>query len=122
GARRRRRSRRKFAQPRPAHLAYSAHPSRSPAMLTPTQFEALLDRHGSDLSKWPHAERDQAKQLLQVDTAAKTLLDQHQELATLLDSVPRVSPSANLRRAVAEVPLQRQTKQSALLRAVQWLL
>jgi hypothetical protein len=90
--------------------------------MTLTQFEALLDRHGGDLSKWPSAERDDAAELLRIDAAAQTLLTQHQQLAALLDAVPRISASPHLRRAIAEVPLQTQAAPSVLARVVQWLL
>ncbi len=93
-------------------------------MLTLAQFETLLGSHGGDLSTWPTSERARAEQLLQSDTEARRLLAQQQQLDALLADPPCVEPSAELRRAVAEVPLrhpQGRSRRSVLARLVEWL-
>ncbi|MEP0235766.1 MAG: hypothetical protein ABJ360_17820 [Roseobacter sp.] len=56
-------------------------------------FDALLDKHGSDLNAWPSAEQEPARELLKMCSAAKNRLEEEQALKALLTShQPRFAP------------------------------
>jgi len=57
------------------------------------KFDALLDKHGSDLNVWPSAEQEPARELLKMCSAAKNRLEEEQALKALLSShQPRLAP------------------------------
>lgn len=60
----------------------------------------LADAHGADLRRWPDAERDAARALLDTDPAARDVLAQAAALDDLLDAAPRPMVSAELRDRV----------------------
>jgi hypothetical protein len=66
----------------------------------------LLDRHGPDPLRFPEAERERALSLLQANAEARRMLAQAAALPHALDSLDVPTPSAALRRAVAEIPLR----------------
>ncbi len=66
-----------------------------------------LDRRGSDLERWPDAERDQARSLMGTTPRAGELVARARSVDALLSSLPAVDASASLRRRVAEIPLRR---------------
>jgi|GEM_PF-3240568 len=52
------------------------------------KFDALLDRHGPNLEKWPLTEQGQARELLKMSSAARTRLEEEQALTALLSARP----------------------------------
>ena len=69
--------------------------------MTENDFEDLLDRRGADLASWP--EQAAAEALLARSGAARAMLKQAQELATLLDDAfLAVAPVGLKTRILAE--------------------
>ncbi len=67
-------------------------------------FEQLLDVHGADLARWPSELAPQAQALLERSEAARALLVRAQRVASLLDAVPDLLPSAELSARIAALP------------------
>ena len=75
------------------------------------RLEALLDCHGSDLRRWPSAERAAAGRLLAESAAARALLAQAAELAATLDTWTVSPPDEQLRaRLQAGYPAPRRAR------------
>lgn len=68
--------------------------------MTYERFETLADAYGGDLRRWPEAEREAARALLDSDPRATVLLREADGLDALLDAAPRPAPSHVLREAV----------------------
>jgi hypothetical protein len=69
------------------------------------RLKAMIDAHGSRPERWPAAERHAAEALLTRSAAARALLAETEALDRLLDSVPALAPTADLRAAIlATVP------------------
>ncbi|MDR6539750.1 hypothetical protein [Variovorax soli] len=75
--------------------------------MTPERLGELADAWGSDLRRWPEAERAAAQMLLERDPLAKEFLARVAELDALLDSHAVAPPDALLVQAMlASVPQQ----------------
>lgn len=68
--------------------------------MTYERFETLADAYGGDLRRWPEAEREAGRALLDSDPRAAVLLRDADGLDALLDAAPRPAPSHALREAV----------------------
>ena len=70
------------------------------------RLQQLIESYGADLARWPEEERPEASALLEAEPSLRTLLEEHNELDELLSLDPDASPTAELRRAVAEIPIR----------------
>ena len=52
------------------------------------KFDALLDRHGSNLDDWPASEQGPARELLKMSSEARERLEEEQALTSLLSARP----------------------------------
>ena len=68
--------------------------------MTYERFEYLTDAYGGDLRRWPEAEREAGRALLDSDPRATVLLREADGLDALLDAAPRPAPSHVLREQV----------------------
>ncbi len=68
--------------------------------MTYERFETLADAYGGDLRRWPEAEREAARVLLDSDPRAAVLLCEADGLDALLDAAPRPAASPALREVV----------------------
>ena len=68
--------------------------------MTYERFETLADAFGGDLRRWPEAEREAARALLDSDPRAAVLLRKADGLDALLDAAPRPVASHALRETV----------------------
>lgn len=68
--------------------------------MTYERFETLVDAYGGDLRRWPEAEREAGRALLESDVRAAGLLAEADGLDALLDAAPRPVASHALREAV----------------------
>ena len=68
--------------------------------MTYERFETLADAYGGDLRRWPEAEREAGRALLDSDPRAAVLLGEADGLDALLDAAPRPVASHALREAV----------------------
>lgn len=73
--------------------------------MTRSEFLDLLDRHGADPVRWPAGLRLRADRALAVDADLRALLAAEQAVADALACLPAVRASAELRRAVLDIPL-----------------
>ncbi len=73
--------------------------------MTPDQFQTLLDRHGARPEDWPDTMRRKATAALAQDAQLRAMLTAEQVLAEALASLPPVTASADLRRAVLDIPV-----------------
>jgi hypothetical protein len=67
---------------------------------------ALIEAYGAEPSRWPEGERAQAQALLASDPELQRMQAQASALDQLLALPEPLAPSAELRRAVAEIPLR----------------
>lgn len=67
--------------------------------------EDLLDRYGADPDRFPAAERETARRLLQDDPTLAARAQEAAALDRLLDASAAHEPSADVMRRVAEIPL-----------------
>lgn len=74
--------------------------------LTRARVVTLLECYGGDLSRFPEAERDAARDLIESDPSLQAVQREASSLDAWLDDMPTPVPSAGLRRAVAEIPLR----------------
>jgi hypothetical protein len=79
--------------------------------MTVEHFTHLLDAYGSDLQRWPAAEREAATSLLETSDVARQAFLDAERLDTALAAVPALrqgfeAPSPQLLRRLAEVPLR----------------
>lgn len=81
--------------------------------------EDLLDRYGADPERFPADERDTARQLLKNDPALASRAQDAAALDALLSTSTAHTPSADLMRHVAEIPLHhpKATRSAALSEA-----
>lgn len=86
------------------------------ANVTLERFEALLDAYGAEPERWPSAERDAAKALLESDARAHALHQAALALDSQLERVEVDEPSARLRARVLEIPI-RHPREHAVLHA-----
>ncbi len=75
------------------------------------RFTHLLDAYGSDLQRWPAAEREVATLLLETSDEARQALMDAERLDGALSAAPALgqdfeAPSPQLLRQVAEIPLR----------------
>lgn len=95
--------------------------------MTLQEFEECLERFGSDLARWPEAERAKASKLLAESSLAEDSLAQAVAITSvLLEAEAAIEPSAGLRRRVNEIPLRyprpaAEAPGAAVLRAWAWL-
>ena len=68
--------------------------------MTYERFETLADAYGGDLRRWPEAEREAGRALLDSDPRAAAVLREADGLDALLDAAPRPVASHALREAV----------------------
>ncbi len=68
--------------------------------MTYERFETLAEAYGGDLRRWPEAEREAGRALLDRDPRAAALLREADGLDALLDAAPRPVASHALREAV----------------------
>jgi hypothetical protein len=66
--------------------------------MTPEEFRALLDTYGADLTRWPHARRQDAQRLLQDDEDARLAFAEAQEMDALLSTAEPPLSEARRRR------------------------
>lgn len=69
-------------------------------IMTRDRFDHLASVYGGDLRRWPEAERDAARALLDQDKTARAVFAAADELDAFLDSAPRPMASAALREQV----------------------
>lgn len=69
-------------------------------MMSLDRFETLANAYGSNLRRWPQAERAAARALLDTDAGARRILVQARVLDGLLDAVPRAVETHDLRERV----------------------
>lgn len=74
--------------------------------MTKREFLDLLDRYGADPSRWPAALRLEADRAMAGDANLRDLLVAEQALEEALSDLPAVAASADLRRAVLDIPLR----------------
>jgi hypothetical protein len=67
---------------------------------------ALMEAYGAEPSRWPDDERAQAQVLLESDPELQRMQAEARALDQLLALPEPLAPSAELRRAVAEIPLR----------------
>jgi hypothetical protein len=79
-------------------------PSTQQPELTIERFSALVEAYGSDLDRFPRAERTAAKQLALSDKQAQALLAAARVFDTLLASARSDLPSAELEQRLYEIP------------------
>jgi anti-sigma factor RsiW len=79
---------------------------------------ALMEAYGAEPSRWPDDERAAAQALLASDPELQRMQMQARALDSLLELPEPLSPSAALRRAVAEIPLRAERGAAA---ALPWL-
>ena len=72
------------------------------------RFRTIVECYGSDSSRWPEQEREGALALAESSSAAAAMLREAASLDDLLKELPSPEPSADLVRAVAEIPLRHQ--------------
>lgn len=66
--------------------------------MTPEEFTALLDTYGADLTRWPHAHRQNAQRLLEISERARDAFADAQMLdAALRTSEPGLSAARRQR-------------------------
>jgi hypothetical protein len=76
--------------------------------MTPERFAALLDAYGGDPARWPDAEREQARALLDRSADARARRGAAAALDALLDRATTLKPSRGLaERILAEAPTPR---------------
>lgn len=75
------------------------------AAMTRNQLQDLLDRYGPRPGDWPDTLRRQAEAALARHAELRTLLTAEQALADALSSLPAAPASAELRRAVLDIPI-----------------
>jgi hypothetical protein len=75
--------------------------------MTEEEFEALIDRHGGDPSRWPAAERAAAEQRLAESSKARATLAAMREVEHLLDATRAAAPDPGRILAQATAMLQR---------------
>lgn len=68
------------------------------------RFRTIVDAYGTDPSRWPEAEREAALSLLASSSDAVAIVDHAAQLDRVLDQVPMVQPSLELKRIVASIP------------------
>lgn len=68
--------------------------------MTYERFETLAEAYGGDLRRWPEADREAGRALLDRDPRAAAVLAEADGLDALLDAAPRPAPSHVLREAV----------------------
>lgn len=74
-------------------------------MTEETQFQDLLDRHGSALTSWPERERAWAQHLLTRSGSARDILAQAETFdRDLLDAAPQQRPGAIREAVLAALP------------------
>jgi hypothetical protein len=79
--------------------------------MTVARFQYLLDVHGADFARWPHAERGAAERLLADDSAAMAMLTQARALdALILREAPADADATVILRALAAQPLPPQRR------------
>ncbi|HLY55986.1 MAG TPA: hypothetical protein VKS60_10545 [Stellaceae bacterium] len=79
-------------------------------MMTLKEFEALLDRHGPDLERWPAPDRDAAAVLVADSVAAQAVFARHLSFDRLfeLETVPEPPPAGRIvARALAAARRER---------------
>jgi hypothetical protein len=67
-------------------------------------FEALLDGHGGDLSRFPEGDKEAAQRLVETDERARALLASEMSTAAMLSELEALDPSPALMRRVFEIP------------------
>jgi hypothetical protein len=79
--------------------------------ITLDRLGALLEAYGAAPERWPDAERDDARRLVEESAAARTLWEDAAHLDGLLDAVPAAQPSPELVvRVLAAAPRRRPTR------------
>lgn len=76
--------------------------------MTDDEFRELLDRHGGDLERWPHARRRPARLLLARSVAAQAMLDETVAIELAL-SDPEFGPSPDLEDRIIEAALGKES-------------
>ena len=74
--------------------------------MTLEQFQDLLDTYGAEPARWPRERRELARALASEEPRAAQLLAECRALEAQLDELPRLSPTPELLRRVAEVPVR----------------
>lgn len=69
-------------------------------IMTRDRFDHLASVYGGDLRRWPDAERDAARALLDQDEAARVVFAEADKLDAFLDAAPRPVASAALREQI----------------------
>jgi hypothetical protein len=70
------------------------------------RFRTIVECYGADSSRWPEQEREEALALAESSSEAAAMLREAAGLDSLLKELPTPEPSADLLRAVAEIPLR----------------
>lgn len=68
--------------------------------MTPERLRAVIEAYGASVTRWPEAERAAAAALLARSAEARALATEAARLDGLLDAVPAIAPTADLRSAV----------------------
>jgi hypothetical protein len=88
--------------------------------LTMSRIEAILAAYGSDPSRWPEEERDDALQFIADNQQASVLQSAAAELDRLLDSVDVVAPGRSLPDSIMS-SLTSQSQRELMDRLLDWL-
>jgi hypothetical protein len=68
--------------------------------MTEERLHAIIAAYGADSRRWPPAEQDSAMDLLKRSASARTAFAEAVALDSLLDVLPAVQPTADLRTAI----------------------
>ena len=81
---------------------------RRPFAMSPERLRELLDAYGAAPARWPEAEREAGRRLIEETAAARTLWEDAAALDHLLDAMPAAPPSAALLdRVLGTIPHRR---------------
>jgi hypothetical protein len=85
--------------------------------MTLDRLAAILDAYGADPARWPDAEREGARALLERSVEARARCDAAAALDALLDRAPSSQPSPALAgRILAQAPQARQASRAKVVR------
>ncbi len=60
----------------------------------------VLDAYGADARRWPEAERDELRSLIETDNRARSLYREAQALARVMDTAPAMHASESLKAGI----------------------
>jgi anti-sigma-K factor RskA len=84
------------------------------------RFAAIVESYGARPERWPEADRAAAEALLRVSAEAQALLDAARPMDRLLDAVPTLAPTPDLRAAILASALRPPRVSLAMCLADAW--